>query len=240
MEKYLMEAARRMGIGMSEAQAQAFCRYHALLTAANREMNLTRVSDDMREACDRNYLDSLTLLRHLGDAKSLIDVGSGAGFPGVPLAIMRPDIEITLLDSLAKRVDFLSDVIGTLGLNARAVHLRCEDAAKQILYRDCFDAATARAVASMDVLSEWLLPFVKVGGHMLALKGPSAEEECEAAAFALESLNGQLAYIADADIPGRDWAHKIVCISKTAPTPDRFPRKPGMAEKRPLRQQAKA
>ncbi|MBQ6646330.1 MAG: 16S rRNA (guanine(527)-N(7))-methyltransferase RsmG [Clostridia bacterium] len=239
MEKYLMKAASRMGIAMSPAQAEKFKRYHALLVAANKEMNLTRVSDDIAEACDRNYLDSLTLLTHLGQAKTLIDVGSGAGFPGVPLAILRPDMEITLLDSLAKRVDFLSNVIGELELNARAVHLRCEDAAKQPLYRDSFDIATARAVASMDVLSEWLLPFVKAGGRMLALKGPSAQEECAEAAFALESLNGKLSYIAQAQIPGRDWEHKIVCIEKTGATPDKFPRKPGMAEKRPLKQQVR-
>ena len=131
MEKYLTEAAARMGIAMSVEQAQKFHRYHTLLVAANREMNLTRVSDDIAEACDRNYLDSLTLLKHLGKAKTLIDVGSGAGFPGIPLAIMRPDVDITLLDSLAKRVGFLNEVISELGLNARGVHVRCEEAAKQ-------------------------------------------------------------------------------------------------------------
>ena len=239
MEHYLIQAAARMGIEMSQAQAGKFRCYHEMLIAANSEMNLTRVSDDISEACDRNYLDSLTLLKHLECAKNLIDVGSGAGFPGIPLAIMRPDIEITLLDSLGKRVNFLNSVIDKLELNARAVHLRCEDAAKLMEYRDSFDFAVARAVAAMDVLSEWLLPFVRTGGRMLALKGPSAREECAAAEYALCCLNGELAFVENADIPGRDWEHKIVCVQKTAPTPERFPRKAGMAEKRPLREKDK-
>ena len=235
MEQYLINTLKEMGAEMSPEQAGKFRLYHEMLLSANREMNLTRIGEDEREACDRNYLDSLTLLSFLGDAKTLIDVGSGAGFPGIPLAIMRPDIRVTLLDSLGKRVSFLNAVIEELGLNAKAVHLRCEDAAKMPAYRDSFDIACARAVAAMDVLSEWLLPFVRLGGLMLAMKGPAAEEECREAAFAIESLSGEIELISRADIPGRDWDHRIVQIHKTAPTPERFPRKAGMAERRPLR-----
>ena len=235
MEKYLINTAALMGISMTREQAEKFRLYHDMLCRSNREMNLTRVSDDARESCDRNYLDSLTLLTCLDKTESLIDVGSGAGFPGIPLAIMRPELRITLLDSLGKRVDFLNSVIDALALNAKAIHARCEDAGKQAMHRERYDIATARAVASLDVLSEWLLPFVKVGGRMLALKGPSAAEEAENADYALSVLGGKTSAIFSADIPGRDWQHKIVVINKLSPTPDKYPRKAGIAEKRPLK-----
>ena len=234
MKAYLTEQALSMGIGMTPEQAQRFEAYHALLTEANKSMNLTRVSQDIRESCDRNYLDSLTLLAHLSAARSLIDVGSGAGFPGVPIAIMRPDMDVTLLDALGKRVEFLNRVIEELGLNARAVHMRSEQAAALREYRDAFDAATARAVADLRVLSEWLLPFVRPGGCMLAMKGPEAENETDLAAYAITCLGGKPAGVYDAPVPGRDWSHKIVKIEKLTSTPPRFPRRPGVAEKRPL------
>ena len=194
---------------------------YEMLCAANAQFNLTRVSEDIREACDRNYLDSLTLLKHLDGVSSLIDVGSGAGFPGIPLAIIRPDVSVVLLDSQGKRVEFLQSVIDALKLNARAVHLRSEDAAKQARYRDAFDAACARAVADMTVLSELLLPFVKPGGRMLALKGPGAEEETRTAAYAISELGGGEPRVFEAEIPERDWEHKIVSVPKLFPTPDR-------------------
>ena len=174
MKAYLKAQAEKMGVPMTDAQADAFCAYHDRLTAANREMNLTRVGEDAQEAVDRNYLDSLTILPFLDGVSTLIDVGTGAGFPGVPVAIMRPDIHVTLMDSLGKRVAFLKEVVAALGLNADCVHARCEDAAKKPEFRDAYDVACARAVAETNVLSEWLLPFVKPGGRMLALKGPSA------------------------------------------------------------------
>lgn len=230
-----MTRSREMGFEMTPAQAEKFVRYHEMLFLVNREMNLTRVSDDEVEAADRNYLDSLTVLARLGDARTLIDVGTGAGFPGVPVAIMRPDIHVTLMDSLGKRVSFLSEVVRELGLNADCVVSRAEDAAKMPEFRDAFDVATARAVAEMNVLSEWLLPFVKPGGRMLALKGPAAEEELANAGAAIEKLNARAAGVFDAVIPGRDWNHKIVEIEKLSPTPEAFPRRTGVAEKRPLK-----
>ena len=234
MKEYLLHKAQLMGLAMSPQQAEQFEAYHTLLLKANAQFNLTRVSEDESEACDRNYLDSLTLLQHLEGAKSLIDVGSGAGFPGVPLAIMRPDVSITLLDSLGKRVEFLKSVIAELGLNARALHMRSEEAAGKAEFREVFDVACARAVADLTVLSELLLPFVKVDGRMLAMKGPGAEEELENAAFAISELGGGEAAVLEAPIPDRSWEHKIVRVSKLAPTPARFPRRAGMAEKRPL------
>ena len=175
----LMDRAAAMGIPMSEAQAGQFDTYHEMLVVANARMNLTRVPDDPAEAVDRNYLDCVApLVGGFPDAASAVDVGSGAGFPGIPLAIMLPDTRFTLIDALGKRVDFLREVIDRLGLNAVALHLRAEDAARREDLREGFDLAVARAVAPMNVLCEYLLPLVKVGGHMLALKGPGLDDYC--------------------------------------------------------------
>lgn len=234
MHDHLLNASREMGIALTGEMAEKIEKYHEMLVKTNKEMNLTRVADDPIEAADRNYLDSLAAVKHLENVETLIDVGTGAGLPGIPIAIACPHIRVTLIDALRKRVDFLNSVIDALGLNAVAIHARAEEAAKKPEFRDSFDVATARAVAEMNVLSEWLLPFVKSGGRMLALKGPNAAEELERAANALTLLNGSVVTVHDACVPGRDWEHKIVEIRKTAPTSERFPRRVGMAEKKPL------
>lgn len=224
-----------MGIPMSDAQAGQFNTYHEMLVEANARMNLTRVPDDPAEAVDRNYLDCIApLAGSFPQVATAVDVGSGAGFPGIPLAIMLPGTRFTLLDALGKRVDFLQSVIDRLGLNAGALHLRAEDAARQADLREGFDLAVARAVAPMNVLCEYLLPLVKVGGHMLALKGPGLEEELAGAENALSLLGGEIDRVQPLVIPGRDWNHRAAWIKKTATTPERYPRRAGAAEKRPL------
>lgn len=234
MKNRIITACGEMGIAVSEEKAQKICIYHEMLMKANREMNLTRVPDDPVESADRNYIDSLTVLPHLTNVRTLIDVGTGAGFPGIPVSILCPNIHVTLMDALNKRVGFLKSVIDALGLNAKAVHFRAEDAAKKPEFRDSFDIACARAVAEMNILTEWLMPFVKTGGRMLAMKGPNADEEMVKAENAISALNGKLISVHKTQIPGRDWDHRIVEIEKTAPTPERFPRRPGAAEKKPL------
>lgn len=234
MQNRILDSAREMGIALTPEQAEKMVKYHEMLVAANKQMNLTRVPDDPAEAADRNYLDSLNAVKYLDGVQTLIDVGTGAGLPGIPIAIACPHIKVTLLDALQKRVGFLQNVIDALGLNAEAVHGRAEDAAKLPEFRDAFDVATARAVAEMNVLAEWLLPFVKPEGRMLALKGPSAEEELERARNALAQLNAEKNAVHPAPVPGRDWDHKIIEIKKNAPTPERFPRRAGVAEKKPL------
>ena len=233
---YVREGALGMGIGMSVEQSERFAAYHALLTAANARFNLTRVPDDPREAADRNYLDCIApLAGPWPPVRTLIDVGSGAGFPGVPLAILRPDVHVVLLDALDKRVRFLREVIAALELNAEAVHLRAEEAARLPELRERFDLATARAVAPVNVLAELLLPFVRPGGHMLALKGPALAGEMEEARGALALLSGEVERTAAVTIPGRDWAHTAVWIRKTGPVDAKYPRKPGIPGKRPLK-----
>lgn len=235
LKAMLIEGAAAMGLALSQAQAAQFERYHAMLAQANARMNLTRVPEDPREAADRNYLDCIApLAGDFPDAQTAIDVGSGAGFPGVPMAIMRPDIRFTLLDSLDKRVKFLAEVVDALGLNAEVVHLRAEDAARRPELRERFDLAVARAVAPMGVLCEYLLPFVRPGGRMLAMKGPGLDEELAQAAPALELLGGTLERVAPLAIPGRDWDHRAAWVRKDRPTPDRYPRRAGLPEKRPL------
>lgn len=232
----ILESAREMGIEMTEGQAAQFARYHEMLVEANAKFNLTRVPDELREAVDRNYLDCIAPLAHDFPAgiENLVDVGSGAGFPGIPLSIMLPEVHVVLVDALDKRVKFLQSVIAELGLNAEAVHARAEDAAKRADLREQFDIATARAVAATNLLAEYLLPFVKVGGQMLALKGPGLDEELAEAAYAFEVLGGRVQRTGTMEIPGRDWSHRFAYIEKIASTPEKYPRKPGMPEKKPL------
>ena len=235
LNEIMLRGAAAMGIAMTDAQAAQFARYHVMLTEANARMNLTRVPEDLREAADRNYLDCIApLAQGLDPAGAAIDVGSGAGFPGVPLAIMLPDTRFTLLDALQKRVAFLQSVIDALGLNAEAVHLRAEDAARRPELRERFDLAVARAVAPVNVLAEFMLPFVKVGGHMLAMKGPNLDEELQAGEGAIRLLGGEVERVARLPIPGRDWDHRAAWVRKAAPTPEKYPRRAGMPEKKPL------
>lgn len=234
-KKMLIDGAKAMRIEMSPGQAEKFEIYHNMLVEANARMNLTRVPEDLREAIDRNYLDCIApLSKDFPDVKTAVDVGSGAGFPGIPLSIMLPDVHFVLVDALSKRVGFLQDVIAKLGLNAEAHHLRAEDAARRPELREQFDMATARAVASLNLLSEYLLPFVKEGGWMLTLKGPSLDEELAEAAYALEVLGGAWERTEALAIPGRDWDHRCAWIRKVQPTPEKYPRKAGQPEKKPL------
>ena len=230
----IIAGAREMGVQMSPEQARMFETYHEMLIQANAQFNLTRVADDMREAIDRNYLDCIAPIAHGFSPETAIDVGSGAGFPGVPLAIMLPNTRFTLLDALDKRVKFLQSVVDALKLNAVCIHARCEDAARNPALREKFECAVARAVAPMNVLSEYLMPFVRIGGQMVALKGPSLETELAGANNALKALGGGKISMFDAPIPGRDWAHKIAVIEKKSSTPDKYPRKAGTPERKPL------
>ena len=233
----ICEGARRMGIALPEGAAEKMARFHELLMRANAQFNLTRVPDDPEEAVCRNFLDSLSPLAQEGliQGRTLLDLGSGAGFPGVPLAIARPDLRVTLMDSLGKRVGFLNDAIRELQIDARAVHMRAEEAARLPEWREQFDVVTARAVAALPTLTELALPFVRVGGRVVAYKGPAAAEELEQARAALHQLGGQAGQILPAPIPGREeWEHCLVTLEKRRSTPRRFPRKPGEAGRRPI------
>lgn len=236
MREALIKRAETAGIELCAAQAEQLVAYHGMLMRANAQFNLTRVSEDSAEAIDRNYLDCILPTLRLKDMRlsSAIDVGSGAGFPGIPLSICMPNTHFVLLDALGKRVAFLRSVIDELHLNAEAIHMRAEDAARQAALREQFDLATARAVAPLRVLCEYLLPFLRVGGTMLAMKGPGLEAELADAQGALHLLGGSAPQVECVHIPGRDWTHTLAWIGKTAPTPDKYPRRAGKPEKSPL------
>ena len=211
-------------------QAEKLVRFYEMLIDRNNVMNLTAITDPLGVA-QRHFADSLLAAELIPQGAKIIDVGTGAGFPGVPLAVMRPDISLTLLDSLNKRILFLNDVIKELGLSCTAVHARAEDGARRTELRERFDIAVSRAVAELPVLAEWTLPFVRVGGASIMYKGPGAEEELKAASRALALLNGKAELLS---VP-TEWGERcLVTVRKTAPTGAKYPRKAGTAEKNPL------
>ncbi len=225
------------GIPLSKEAAQKLAEFHLLLTDWNKRMDLTAVLEES-EMVDRHYVDSLAPLKTDGlflKGALVIDVGSGAGFPGIPLAIARPDIQITLLDAQQKRVRFLQEASSHLGLNnVKAMHGRAEDAAHLPELREKFNLALARAVASLPALLELLLPFVRIGGRALCWKGPAVLEELSSGEKAAKLLGGTLEGPIPTPIPGRDWAHLLLPCLKTEKTIRQYPRKAGTPGRTPL------
>lgn len=210
--------------GISEAQAEQLALYYEMLIGWNTRMNLTAVTDKEAVA-QKHFADSAAGAEFITEGASLIDVGTGAGFPGLVLKIIRPDIRLTLLDSLQKRIGFLEEVCSRLGLNdVKCVHARAEDGARDAHLREKFDYAAARAVAGIPFLCEWLVPYLKVGGRALLYKGPQANEELAGARNALKALRcGAETKHIDAS-----WGERnIVILTKNAPTDKKYPRKAG-------------
>lgn len=216
---------------------EKFETYKGLLQEWNEKINLTAITDD-EGIYKKHFIDSLKIFKALEirNAKTIIDVGTGAGFPGIPVAIMKSDIEVTLLDSLNKRINFLDTVCSKLKLNnVKTIHSRAEDGARRKDLRENFDIATSRAVANMSVLAEYALPYVKVGGYLIALKGPAVEEEIQASKNAIATLGGKLEAILQVDIEGTDLKHNLVVVKKLKSTPVIYPRKAGTISKKPLK-----
>lgn len=209
---------------------EAFSR---MLLEKNRVMNLTAITEP-KDVAALHLLDSLALVELAGlEGQSVVDVGAGAGFPGVPLAIARPAASITLLDSLGKRVDFLRESCGALGLhNVSCVHQRAEDFAGE--RREDFDWAVSRAVAALPMLCELCLPLVKTGGCLLAMKSVDTEEEIASSQTAIQVLGGRLRWVRDYRIPTTQVVHRVVCVEKVSPTPRRYPRRFALIKKQPL------
>lgn len=234
-----MEARiEQMGISCDGRTPERIARYHALLCDWNTRMNLTG-DTEFAVALDRLYADSLAPLGLEGvfpQGARLIDVGSGAGFPGLPLAIARPDLQVTLLDSLGKRISFLAAVVDALGLkNVRLVHARAEDGGRDPAHRERYDVAAARAVAPLPVLCELLMPFVRVGGHMACYKGPAASAELEAGARAAKLLGGGKVSALPVAIPSQpEWQHCVLLCPKEQKTVRQYPRKAGTPSREPL------
>ena len=225
-----------IGIELTNSQLNAFETYYDMLIDRNKVMNLTAITE-FDEVMDKHFLDSVYLFRSIelkADYK-LIDIGTGAGFPGIPLKIVFPELKITLLDSLNKRVGFLNDVIDELNLNdIEAIHGRAEDIARDKTYRASYDIAVSRAVANLSTLSEYCLPYVKIGGEFIPYKSGEIEEELQDAKGAVFLLGGKVESCENFDLPGSDIHRSLVRIKKVGGCPKKYPRKAGMPTKTPL------
>jgi 16S rRNA (guanine527-N7)-methyltransferase len=233
----MSKSVEDVGLQLSKEQYEQFIDYMRILQEWNEKINLTAIVED-EEIIKKHFIDSIKAFKRneFIEAKKLIDVGTGAGFPGLPIAIMKSNISVTLLDSLNKRINFLNTVINKVGLtNVTTIHSRAEDGARDTRLREQFDIATSRAVANMSVLSELCLPYVKVGGSFIALKGPSVDEEIEESMNAIRILGGKLEKICEVKIEDTELKHNLVIVKKVNGCPKIYPRKAGLISKNPLK-----
>lgn len=232
----LIEGAKILDIELKEKQIEKFILYKKLLQEWNKKINITSITED-KEVDVKHFIDSITPLKSnlfKGEAK-VIDIGTGGGFPGIPLKIMNENLNMVLLDSTNKKVRFLDEIIENLGLeNIVAIHGRAEELGRDELHREKYDIAVSRAVASLDTLSEYTLPFVNIGGYFIAMKGPDLEEELAEGAKAIETLGGKLKYIEKIRLPNTDIVHSLIIIEKIRKTPTKYPRGGGKPKKQPL------
>ena len=229
-EKYLA----KMNISLLKEQYGQFYAYMELLIEWNEKMNLTAITDP-KEIILKHIVDSLTIAKYVKEDKSIIDMGTGAGFPGIPIKIYRKDVKVVLADSLNKRIKFLDEVIDKLKLeNVETIHCRAEELGKNKQYREKFDYATSRAVANLSTLSEYLMPFVKLNGKCIFMKTIEVEEELEKAKKAIKTLGGKIEKVDKFEIPESDLGRSIIIVKKEKITPSKFPRKPGTPAKEPL------
>lgn len=232
--KDLVNKAKEIGISLNEEQVKKFYDYMLVLLDWNEKINLTAITD-VKEIILKHFIDSITICKYIPENSKLLDVGTGAGFPGIPVKIIRDDVTIVLLDSLNKRILFLEDVIKKLKLtNIIAVHGRAEEFGKNKKFRQCFDIVTSRAVANMAVLSEYLLPFVKIDGKAVIMKGSECEEELKDAEKAINVLGGKLKSVDKFFLPSSDIKRAIIVLDKIKNTPSQYPRKAGTPAKKPI------
>ena len=225
----------QIDIKFNDKQLNQFYNYMNLLLEWNEKINLTAIVEP-EEVILKHFIDSLTINKYIEKNKTLADVGTGAGFPGIPLKIYRPDLSVTLVDSLNKRINFLNDVIDKLGLSdIDTVHSRIEDFGKDKKYRENFDYVTARAVANLTTLSEYLIPISKVNGMCICMKGNDIKEEITDSEKAINLLGGKIAKIDEFKLPDSDISRNVIIIDKLKNTPSKYPRKAGLPSKEPLK-----
>lgn len=243
----MFETARDMGFALTSAHLETFQAYYKELVTWNRRFNLTAITD-YEQAQVRHFIDSLTCLLALGGKQSgrwrpgvpgpntrVVDVGSGAGFPGLPLKILYPHLDLTLLEAAGKKTEFLKHIVAHLGLGkVTIIHGRAEELGQDEAHRESYDLVLARAVADLTVLVEYLLPLCHLGGKCIAQKGSSAHEELTAAQHAISLLGGEVHYVLPVELPGLAETRHLVVIDKVARTPKKYPRRPGMPSKRRL------
>lgn len=226
-----------LGIDVNDKMLDNLKVYRDMLADWNQHMNLTGIVEE-KEVYIKHFLDSISAVKngYIKNGMSLIDVGTGAGFPGLPLRICLENLEVTLLDSLNKRINFLQEVSKSVGIdNIEYIHGRAEDFGKSEEYREKYDVATARAVAGLPVLMEFCIPFIKVGGHFVCLKGPNANLELGESKAAMEVLGVEFIEKIDVKLPESDLNHNILVFKKVKNTPEKYPRKAGKPSKNPIK-----
>jgi len=230
------KALEKLNIQLNEKQMYQFTTYYEMLVETNKVMNLTAITE-YDEVVDKHFVDSLSLIQaiDLDQPLKVIDVGTGAGFPGIPLKIAFPQLKIVLLDSLNKRINFLNRVIEALELtDIETIHGRAEDFGRNPEYREKFDLCVSRAVANLSTLSEYCLPFIQVGGHFIPYKSGKIQEEMEASRRAVTLLGGNIAECLSYNLADTDMERSLVIIEKVKPTKKAYPRKAGKPSKEPL------
>lgn len=230
----LINQCKNLNIYITESQLEQFYLYMKILQKWNENINLTAILED-GDILQKHFIDSLTILPYINNEDNVIDVGTGAGFPGIPIKIVKEDIKVTLLDSLNKRVKFLHEVIDNLALsNIDTIHNRAEDAGRNLDLREKFDIAVSRAVAPLNVLVEYLMPLVKKGGQCICMKGNNIEEELANSKKAVHILGGKLEKIDELYLPQSDIKRNIIIIRKIEDTSSKYPRKAGVPSKNPI------
>lgn len=239
MKKHLdlfYSGLEKLNINLSEGQIEQFIMYYDILIETNKVMNLTAITEP-KDVIEKHFIDSLSIVKSIDMSKEikLIDIGTGAGFPGIPLKICYPQLEVTLLDSLNKRVKFLNDVISLLNIQkVETIHGRSEEVGQNVKYRESFDICVSRAVANLSTLSEYCIPFVKIGGKFISYKSGNCQEEVQNAKKAVDKLGGKLDGIVEFYINNTDISRSLVEISKIKSTPKKYPRKAGLPSKEPI------
>lgn len=233
--EYLRTCAKQLDIELSDQQLNQFSIYYEMLIERNKVMNLTAITEK-QEVIIKHFLDSIAVLKYADwDQEKVLDIGTGAGFPGIPLKIVKPNLKLTLLDSLNKRINFLNDVIAELGLdNITAIHGRAEDYARDKEYRGQFDYVVSRAVANLATLTEYCLPYVKLNGYFISYKSGNIKEELNNSKNAIFLCGGKCKDVHNFVLPDSDMERSFVYINKVKNTPKQYPRKSGTPAKNPL------
>lgn len=232
--KIIDNYSKKLNVVLSATQKNQFYDYMNLLIEWNEKINLTAIINP-QEIIIKHFTDSITISRYIEKKDSVADIGTGAGFPGIPLKIIRPELKIELVDSLNKRINFLNIVIDKLNLNdILATHSRIEEFGRNESKRENFDIVTSRAVANLNVLSEYMLPLAKIGGRCICMKGPNVLDETNKSKNAINILGGKLSNIEEFNLPDTNIGRSIVVIDKVKNTPIKYPRKPGLPSKEPI------